>query len=95
MKKTAILINTARGAVVDEEALIWALNEKEIAGAGLDVYEHEPQIAHQLLTMSNVVLTPHIASATVETREAMARIAAQNIIDVFEEKTPLGLVKVG
>lgn len=94
MKKTAILINTARGAVVDEEALIWALNDKEIAGAGLDVYEHEPQVPHELTTMSNVVLTPHIASATVETREAMAKIAAQNIIDVFEGKTPTGLVKV-
>lgn len=95
MKNTAILVNTSRGAVVDEEALIWALSEKKIAAAGLDVYEHEPEIPHELKTLSNVVLTPHIASATVETREVMAKIAAQNIIDVFEGRTPFGLVKVG
>lgn len=95
MKNTAILVNTSRGALVSERALIWALSAKKIAAAGLDVFEHEPQIPGELKTLSNVVLTPHIASATVETREAMARIAAQNIIDVFEGRTPFGLVKVG
>lgn len=94
MKNTAILVNTSRGAIVDEKALIWALSAKKIAAAGLDVFEHEPQVPGELKTLSNVVLTPHIASATVETREAMAKIAAQNIIDVFEGRTPFGLVKV-
>lgn len=94
MKNTAILINTSRGPVIDEEALVWALHENEIAAAGLDVYEKEPQISSDLKVSAKVVLTPHIASATVETRESMARIAAENIIDVFEGKTPFGLVKV-
>ncbi|HSX19477.1 MAG TPA: D-glycerate dehydrogenase [Candidatus Saccharimonadales bacterium] len=94
MKKTAILINTARGAVIDQEALIAALRKKEIAAAGLDVYEHEPDIPEELRTLGNVVLTPHTASATEECREEMARIAAQNVIDVFEGKQPFGLVKV-
>lgn len=94
MKKTAILVNTARGAIVNEEDLIWALKNKEIAAAGLDVFEHEPHIAHDLTILDNVVLTPHIASATVETRLSMAKITAQNIIDIFEGKEPFGLVKV-
>lgn len=94
MKNTAILINTSRGAVVDEEALVWALENDEIAAAGLDVFEREPLVAQELKTSSKVILTPHIASATFETRQSMAKIAAQNIIDVFEGKTPLGLVKV-
>lgn len=94
MKSGAILINTARGPVVDEKALIWALSSKKIAAAGLDVYEHEPSIPHELTTMGNVVLTPHTASATVETREAMAKLAAENIIAVFERKNPPGLVTV-
>lgn len=94
MKETAILINTARGAVVDEKALIDALGEGQIAGAGLDVYEFEPHIPHELTTLGNVVLTPHTGSATLECREEMAAIAAQNIIDVFAGKTPFGLVKV-
>ncbi|MBI2594459.1 D-glycerate dehydrogenase, partial [Candidatus Curtissbacteria bacterium] len=93
MKNTAILINTSRGQVVDEEALISALREGEIAACGLDVYEHEPHVPEDLRVLPNVVLTPHSASATVETREAMARIAAENIIDVFEGKEPFGLVK--
>lgn len=95
MKNTAILINTARGSIVDEEALIFALKEKEIAAAGLDVFEFEPQISEDLIRLPNAVLTPHIASATVETREAMSRIAAENIIAVFEGKEPYGLVKAG
>lgn len=94
MKNTAILINTSRGAIVDEEALVWALENAEIAAAGLDVFEREPQVARELVTSSKVILTPHIASATFETRQSMAKIAARNIIDVFEGKTPLGLVTV-
>ena len=94
MKNSAILINTARGSVVDQDALIWALGSEQIAAAGLDVFENEPRIAEGLLKSKRVILTPHIASATVETREAMAKIAAENIIDFFEGKTPFGLVKV-
>src|SRR3972149_2827498 len=93
MKNTAILINTARGPIVNQEDLIWALKNKEIASAGLDVFEHEPDIPHELTILDNVVLTPHMASATVETRLSMAKITAQNIIDVFEGKEPFGLVK--
>lgn len=93
MKNTAILINTARGPIVNQDDLIWALKNKEIASAGLDVFEHEPDIPHELTTLDNVVLTPHIASATVETRLSMAKITAQNIIDVFEGKEPFGIVK--
>ena len=94
MKNTAILINTSRGPIVDEEALVWALDEGEIAGAGMDVYEHEPEINKGLLESNKVILTPHTASGTFETREQMSRIAAQNIIDVFAGKEPLGLIKV-
>lgn len=94
MKNTAILINTSRGPVIDEEALVWALHQNEIAAAGLDVFEKEPQVSSDLKVSARVVLTPHIASATFETRDSMARIAAQNIIDVFEGKTPVGLIKV-
>lgn len=94
MKNSAILINTARGAIVDEEALVWALKEGEIAACGLDVFEHEPAVAEELTKMENVILTPHVAAATVETREKMSEIAAQNIIDVFEGKEPAGLVKI-
>lgn len=93
MKKTALLINTARGPIIDEEALIWALAEGEIAGAGLDVYENEPEISTSLLKSTKVVLTPHTASGTFETRLQMSRIAAQNIIDVFSGKDPLGLLR--
>ena len=94
MKHSAIFINTSRGRVVDEGSLIWALTHDAIAGAGLDVFEHEPQVGHELTTLPNVVLTPHIGSATIETRESTAKIAAENIIAVFEGKTPFGLVKV-
>ena len=92
MRKSAILVNTCRGPVVDEEALVWALSENEIAGCGLDVFEHEPQISKELMTKENVILTPHTASATYETREKMSAITAQNIIDVFGGKEPFGLV---
>jgi glyoxylate reductase len=80
MKKTAYLINTARGALIDEAALVRALTKKQIAGAGLDVFEHEPKIAKTLKTMPNVVLTPHLGSATPEVREAMANIVVDNIL---------------
>lgn len=79
MKKSAILINTARGDVVDEAALVAALERGQIAGAGLDVYEREPAVTPGLLAMENVVLLPHLGSAAVETREAMGRRALENI----------------
>ena len=88
MKPTAYLINTSRGPVVDEKALVAALQTKQIAGAALDVYEKEPQIEPELLTMDNVVLAPHIASATEWTRNKMAEMAAQNIIAVLDGQTP-------
>lgn len=80
MKPTATLINIARGGIVDDAALARALRERRIAAAGLDVFEGEPQVHPDLLTVPNVVLTPHIASATVETRRAMADLAADNLI---------------
>ncbi len=80
MKKTAYVINTARGAIIDETALVRALTKKRIAGAGLDVFEHEPKIAAALKILPNVVLTPHLGSATPEVREAMAKIVADNIL---------------
>lgn len=84
MKKTAYLINTSRGPVVDEKALVEALKKKQIAGAGLDVYEHEPELTPGLTKLKNAVLTPHTASATLEARTAMSELAAQNIIDVLQ-----------
>jgi len=93
MKPTAILINTSRGPVVDEVALVEALKVKKIAGAGLDVYEHEPQLTPGLVDLPNVVLTPHTASATHEARSAMSKIAAENIIAALEGKQPPNLVK--
>lgn len=88
MKPTAILINTGRGPVVDEKALVRALHNQQIAGAGLDVYEQEPQIEPQLLAMNNGVLAPHIASATFDTRRRMAELAADNIMDALNGKIP-------
>lgn len=93
MKPAAILVNTSRGPVVDEAALIEALESKQIAGAGLDVFEHEPKISARLRHLPNVVLTPHIASATIEARTAMAEIAAKNILAVLSGKAPLNPVK--
>src|SRR5262249_44078228 len=84
MKKTAFLINTARGAIVDEAALVRALQTKQIAGAGLDVFEHEPKVDKHLKAMSNVVLTPHFGSATPEVREEMAKIVVDNILAFLE-----------
>ncbi|MHA1333737.1 MAG: glyoxylate reductase [Candidatus Odinarchaeia archaeon] len=93
MKKTAYLINTARGAVIDEDALVKALKEKWIAGAGLDVFTKEPiPQNNQLIEMDNVVLTPHIGSASIEARTKMAIIVAENLISFFEGKIPPNLV---
>ncbi|HRH06399.1 MAG TPA: NAD(P)-dependent oxidoreductase, partial [Burkholderiaceae bacterium] len=80
MKPTATLINIARGGIVDDAALAQALKNRTIAAAGLDVFEGEPKVHPDLLTVPNVVLTPHIASATVKTRLAMANLAADNLI---------------
>ena len=95
MKKTAILINTARGAIVDELALIKALQEKWIMGAGLDVFEEESMgsaLNPELLALPNVILTPHIASATLDARSEMSRLAAENIIQVLSGQIPKSLV---
>jgi glyoxylate reductase len=92
MKPTAILINTARGAVVDEAALVDALRTKKIAGAGLDVYEHEPKLTPGLNRRSNVVLTPHTASATVEARNELAVLAANNVLAALAGRRPPNLV---
>jgi glyoxylate reductase len=89
MKRTAYLVNTSRGPVVDEAALAWALRERRIAGAALDVYEHEPTVHPDLLALDNVVLAPHLGSATSETRTAMAELAARNVIEVLEGRPPL------
>jgi lactate dehydrogenase-like 2-hydroxyacid dehydrogenase len=88
MKPTAVLINTARGLVVDEAALVAALTEKRIAAAGLDVYEEEPRVHPGLLQLENVVLLPHLGSATVETRTAMGMRVATNL-DTFFAGQPL------
>jgi glyoxylate reductase len=88
IKPSAHLINTSRGEAVDEAALVEALKSGRLAGAGLDVYEREPQISPELLAMSNVVLLPHIGSATRETRTAMALLAVENTIDALSGRTP-------
>ena len=88
MKENAVLINTSRGAVIDEKELIKALSEKRIFSAGLDVYENEPDIPQELLALENVVLLPHIGSASIETRTKMALLAAENAIAVMEGRKP-------
>jgi glyoxylate reductase len=94
MKRSAILVNAARGPIVDEAALVRALREGWIAGAGLDVFEHEPRIHPELLRMKNVVLAPHIASASAETRLAMATLAVRNCLAVLDGKPAITPVTV-
>ena len=94
MKPTAILINTARGGVVDDVALIAALKAKQISGAGLDVFEGEPALHPDFLTLDNVVLTPHIGSATRATRLGMARLAAENLMAALAGKAPPNQVNI-
>ncbi|HEX9368158.1 MAG TPA: D-glycerate dehydrogenase [Vicinamibacterales bacterium] len=89
MKRSAILVNTARGSIVDEEALAWALDERLIAGAALDVYEREPGIYPALTRHENVLLAPHLGSATRETRTAMADLAVRNALAVLAGDKPL------
>jgi glyoxylate reductase len=93
MKPSAYLINTSRGPVVDEKALVEALKNKTIKGAALDVFEEEPDTAEGLIELDNVVLSPHIASATEETRSKMSEMAADNIIAALEGREPPNLVK--
>jgi glyoxylate reductase len=88
MKKTAYFINSARGPLVDEQALVRALAEKRIAGAGLDVFEHEPRPHPELLKMQNVVVTPHVGSAVTELRAAMANVVVDNIVAVLQGRQP-------
>jgi glyoxylate reductase len=88
MKPTAFLVNTSRGPIVDEKALVRALKEKRIAGAGLDVFENEPKVDPKLLAMQNVVLTPHLGSAVTELRESMANVVVDNIMAVLEGRRP-------
>ncbi len=88
MKKTAILINTARGPIINEKALIKALTEHWIFGAGLDVYEHEPKIPEELKKLDNVILQPHTGSGTIETRTKMALMAAENLIEGLKGNIP-------
>ncbi len=93
MKRSAYLVNTARGPVVDEEALAWALQQHLLAGAALDVYEHEPAVHPDLLRLENVLLVPHLGSGTTETRTAMADLAAENVLAVLAGRpaiTPVG-----
>jgi glyoxylate reductase len=92
MKPTAYLINTARGPIVDEGALAEALRRGQIAGAALDVFENEPRVHPGLLELDNALLTPHVASASVETRTRMATLAAENVIEAFAGRRPPTLV---
>jgi glyoxylate reductase len=93
MKRSAYLINAARGPVVDEGALVWALKNWIISGAALDVYEEEPKVHPDLLTLENVVLAPHLGSATTETRTAMADLAVRNVLSVLDGQPPLTSVR--
>ena len=83
MKSTAVLINTGRGALIDEAALVVALREGRIAAAGLDVFEREPELAEGLIELDNVVLAPHLGSASTEARASMVRLCSENIIEVL------------
>lgn len=92
MKKEAILVNVARGPIVDERALVEALKKREIWGAGLDVYEREPEVERGLMSLKNVILLPHIGSATYETRLKMAMMAAKNLIQGLNGEKPDNLI---
>jgi glyoxylate reductase len=92
MKKTAYLVNTARGPIVDEAALAAALRHGVIAGAALDVFEREPAVHPDLLPLENVLLVPHLGSATTETRTAMAELAARNVANVLAGRAPITAV---
>ncbi len=89
MKRSAYLVNTSRGPVIDEEALGWALEHRLIAGAALDVYEREPEVHPSLLQLENVLLVPHLGTGTVETRTAMADLAVNNVVAVLSGQAPL------
>jgi glyoxylate reductase len=93
MKRSAYLINTSRGPVVDEAALAWALKSRLIAGAALDVYEKEPVVHPDLLAFENVILAPHMGSGTTETRTAMADLAVRNVIAVLTGQGPITPVR--
>ena len=93
MKTSAYLINTSRGPIIDEKALVRALKEGWIRGAAIDVFENEPEVEPGLMKLNNIILTPHIASATHETRDKMAALAAKNIIEALEGRVPPNLVK--
>ena len=88
MKPSAFIINTARGPIIDEKALMRALKKKQIAGAGLDVFEHEPKLPPALKSARNVVLTPHLGSAVMEVREQMANLVVDNLLALLEGRTP-------
>ena len=92
MKKTAFIINTARGAIIDEAAMVRALKARKIAGAGLDVFEFEPKVHAELKKMKNVVIVPHLGSATIEVREEMANIVVDNIAALIEGRRPPNIV---
>ena len=89
MKRSAYLINTSRGPVVDEAALAWALKNRIISGAALDVFEDEPHVHPDLLPLENIVMVPHLGSATTETRTAMADLAVRNAVSVLSGQAPL------
>jgi glyoxylate reductase len=93
MKRSAYLVNTSRGPVVDEEALAWALQQRLLAGAALDVYENEPVVHPDLLPLENVLLVPHLGSGTIETRTAMAGLAAENVVAVLSGRGPVTPVR--
>ncbi len=95
MKKTAFFVNTSRGPVVDEKALVSALQRKHIAGAALDVYEHEPKLAPGLAKLDNILLTPHTASSTIEARAEMTMLAVRNILAALAGKKVEHVVNKG
>ena len=92
MTPTAYLINTSRGKLIDEIQLIRALKEKKIAGAALDVFYNEPEINPEMIELDNVVIIPHLGSASLETRTKMAIIAAENLVDALKGKRPKNIV---